>query len=264
MTQALTPKNLVEGFLRAADPDPISVKSLLKVGELLGFSNNAIRVAISRLCAKELVVSDARSCYRLTDKTFAISKFIERWRIGEDRVQPWQGQWLCCHLPQGMQRTERNQSQKSLTWHGFKNGLSGLYLRPDNLNLSITELSKQLIDTGLTQQATLFRASDFSGEQTAHWPTLWDTRELESTYQELHDQLCESYDHFHDIEPTKSLPESLILGGNTLRALALDPLLPQEMVDISLRQALTAMMIKYEQLCRTAWGEMIQKLEAES
>ena len=137
-------------------------------------------------------------------------------------------------------------------------------LRPDNLNLSVTELNNQLIETGLTQQATLFRASDFSGEQASLWPSLWDTQGLESTYQELYDQLCKSYEHFHDIEPTKSLPESLILGGNTLRTLALDPLLPQEMLDISLRQTLTTMMIRYEELCRTAWGEMIQKLEAES
>lgn len=263
MTQALTPKKLLEGFLRAADPDPVSIKSLLAVGELLGFSNNAIRVAISRLCAKELVTSDARSCYRLTDKTFAVSKFVERWRIGENRVRPWQGQWVCCHLPQGMQRTERNQSQKSLTWHGFKNGLSGIYLRPDNLNLSITELSNQLIETGLTQQATLFRASDFSGEQALLWPSLWNTRELESTYQQLHDQLRKSYHHFHDMEPTESLPESLILGGDTLRTLALDPLLPQEMLDVTLRQTLTTMMIRYEELCRTAWTKMIQTLEAD-
>lgn len=262
MTQKLTPKNLVEGFLRAAAPDSISVKSLLAVGDLLGFSHNAIRVAISRLCTKELVISDAKGCYRLTDKTFVVSKFIDRWRLGENRVRPWQGQWLCCHLPQGMQRTERNQSQKSLAWYGFRHGLSGLYLRPDNLNLSITELNNQLIESGLTPQATLFRAYDFNGEQVQHWPDLWDVDEITRTYQELNDRLSESYEHFFDMPMEKSLPESIVLGGNTLRTLALDPLLPEEMIDVAPRNALSTLMIKYEEQSKAAWADMIKKLEA--
>ncbi len=260
-THTITPKDLVEGFLRAANPEPLTIKSLLTVGETLGFSANAIRVAISRLCAKEQVISDSRSCYRLTDKTLAINSFTDRWRLGESRVRPWQAHWICCHLPQGMGRTERNQAQKALSWYGLKLGLSGLYIRPDNLNLSIQELNSQLIDVALTPNASLFRAYDFQEHQTQQWQRLWDIKAIETRYKSHYEKIAKSANNFFEKPIEQSLSESLILGGDTLRVLTLDPLLPAEMIDITLRKKLSDMMEEYEAQCRKLWTEVIARLE---
>ena len=116
----ITTKNFILDLLRMMESKAISIKGLIFVGNLFGFRENAVRVAVTRLVREGLVESDERGFYHLTPSTNSFSQFIESWHLGEKRRALWDQRWLICHLPRNSQRTERNSSLKALELCGYE------------------------------------------------------------------------------------------------------------------------------------------------
>ncbi len=100
MARARTrPGDVILDLLRSARGRRQSVSALVERGALFGFSENTIRVTLSRLMSRGRIESPGRGEYRLSPETDALNDFVERWRLGEDRVRAWQpGHWLLAHL----------------------------------------------------------------------------------------------------------------------------------------------------------------------
>jgi phenylacetic acid degradation operon negative regulatory protein len=83
---------------------------------------------------------------------------------------------------------------------------------------------------------------------------LWDAPTLEREYARLAQTLAASAARLDELPPSEAMVESFLVGGRVLRALNLDPLLPDPIVDTRLRRTLVERMRRYDLLGRSKWS----------
>ena len=92
------PADILLDLLRGAKHEGRRTAQLIESAALFGIQENTVRVTLSRLNSRGLVVSPSRGRYRLAEAADPINVFVERWREGENRIRPWEHrQWLLCH-----------------------------------------------------------------------------------------------------------------------------------------------------------------------
>jgi phenylacetic acid degradation operon negative regulatory protein len=253
----VSPKTVLLDLLRVT-PRPIPVRSLVAVGELFGFESNAMRVALTRLVRRGLVESDERGSYQLAPGASPISRLVDRWRDGDRRVRSWKGDWLCVLHPRGGGRAARKESGRALHRYGFREGLPGLWVRPDNLRVDRDVLRDELTELGLMSGAELFTGSGFAAALTDGWArSLWDLAALRKSYRAARRELDRSRQRLASIPPEDALVESFLAGGRAIRVLALDPLLPDEILAGDDRRALTDEMREFDRLGKSFWNKQL-------
>jgi len=112
---------------------------IMRTGAMFGFSENLMRVSISRLTAKGTVENFKRGYYRLTNSTDHLNDFIEEWRLGDARRRDWTDNWM---LAQG------DFDSWALNACGFFYIDNQLWVRPDNLTRSTDHLQALLEKLG--------------------------------------------------------------------------------------------------------------------
>lgn len=254
MPNAASPKSVVLNLLRVSGGRSAAVKSLVEVGHMFGFSSNAIRVAVARLGAEGLLESDERGSYRLGPAATAVSAHVEDWRRGEERMRPWGGGWLCVALPPKTPRAQRRRSHKALRRLGLRDGLHGLWVRPDNLSESRQQTAARLAELGLEREAELFVSEGFSAALVDEWTrSLWPVAELSASYERALAELERSIPLIEQMPRQQALVQSFLLGGEAIRVLATDPLLPSKLIDCGARARLTETMLRYDVIGRKIW-----------
>src|SRR4249920_3499024 len=98
MSGAVTPRSVILNVVRVAPVPSLPIHRLIAIGELFGFTANALRVAVARLVADGLLESDERGSYRLGPMAAPVQAFVEDWRRGESRMRAWNGEWLAIAL----------------------------------------------------------------------------------------------------------------------------------------------------------------------
>ena len=76
---AVTAKRALLQLLSAAGSVEVSAALLVEAGDLLGFSENNIRVTIARLLAAGTVELTGRGMYRLGERAQALGARVRRW-----------------------------------------------------------------------------------------------------------------------------------------------------------------------------------------
>jgi phenylacetic acid degradation operon negative regulatory protein len=247
--QRTKPSSVVLDMLRSARSRRRTVRSLIDAGALFGFSENTMRVTLSRLNARGLIESPERGLYRLTEQTDALNDFVERWRLGEARVREWQpGTWVLAHV-QG----DLAASAWALDALGFREIRTALYARPDNLALSHAELRTLAESIGL-KPSVLLMAGTPEGEGVSEWVKAWHPTRLEDDYADALERLDASAKRLPSLSRTEAMLECFTLGGEMIHRLAKDPLLPGEFVDCAARGALGQAMLDYDQLGKRIWA----------
>jgi phenylacetic acid degradation operon negative regulatory protein len=256
--RTVTPKSLMLDLLRVS-PQPVPVRWLLSIGPLFGFEQNALRVALTRLVASGLVESDERGSYRLAPGSDVVARLVAGWRLGDARIRPWRGGWLCVHHPRGIERMRRGKSQRALERLGFREGLDGLWVRPNNLRRSRAALEADLRELGLTDGAALFVGRDFPAADVEAWKcSLWPTAALRAGWRGSLRAIERSTRRIRSIAKQEALVESFLVGGEAIRLLAVDPLLPDEILDGADRRRLFEAMASYDQLGKSIWNEFFE------
>jgi DNA-binding transcriptional regulator PaaX len=245
-------------LLRVSD-EPAPVSGLVHVGELFGFTGNAIRVALARLVSGGLVESDERGWYRLAPDTDSISEWVEWWREGDRRRRRWSGAWLMCWLPRrAPARGARKGSLRALARTGFVEGLPGARVRPDNLAGGVDQLRDQLDRLGLEDGATVFAADQLDEATRTRWSTeLWPVAKLQRDYAKMLDDLTRSRARVPTLPAARAMVETFLLGGAAIRMLARDPLLPESIMNGDTRRDLTAEMRAYDRIGRRTWRDAL-------
>jgi phenylacetic acid degradation operon negative regulatory protein len=256
--RAVTPKSMVLDLLRVAPrARAVPIRGLVELGALFGFHGNAVRVAVARLMSAGLLESDERGSYRLTERATPVSRIVDEWRLGEARRREWTGDWLAIWQPRRAPRADRRRSQRAMQRLGFAEGLDGMWVRPDNLAASRDELERRLGDLGLGRGSELFTAREPSDALTARWRTLWPTDDLVAGYESALRDLARSAARVEKMPRDAVLVETFMLGGDAIRVLATDPLLPEQIMTGTERHALTRAMIEYDELGRAAWAQRL-------
>lgn len=248
--QRSKPADVILDMLRSRRPRRHTAGALIEAGALFGFTANTMRVTLSRLAARGLIESPQRGVYQLTPQTDALNDFVERWRLGEQRMGPWQpGRWLFAHI---METTRR--CDWALQALGFRTVAPNLQARPDNLALSLSELRSLGEGLGLARNVVLIAGEPEGNPMPGSWVDAWRPEDLDAQYTRSLERLEQSSRRLPDLDEAEARLECFTLGGEVIHHLAKDPLLPPPLVDVQTRRALWQAMLDYEILGRQIWA----------
>ena len=266
--RAVTAKSLVLDLLRASASRPFPVRTLVDVASIFDISENALRVNLNRLLSKHLIEQDHRGFYRLAPGSSAIHNWVEDWHGGEQRVRPWQGDWLSLHIHPKAHRNTNSQLERSAYRLGFRELWKQFWIRPNNLNKTFEQLHAQIAQLADSQAFALCEDKYLHiGNDPRQLPDtppfayLWDSQALEAAYTHHQRLISEAIEHSEDLPLREILRETFLLGGEAIHILAMDPLLPSEYVDVAARNALTELMKSYDKRYRPAWFRALEQTE---
>ncbi|MCL6416961.1 hypothetical protein MIB92_14970 [Aestuariirhabdus sp. Z084] len=252
----VSPKNLLLGILHTGNLKAMPIKVIIHLGALFGFSSNLMRVNVTRLLSDGALEQDERGYYRASGKNNLMSLWIDRWHLGEDRRRPWNRSWLLLCLPGKKAIASHKDTLRALSYMGFKASNSSMWVRPYNLVESRQIIFDHLLQLGLIESAELFVVSEASSEREQYWrDTLWPIEQYQQKYKQLLDELETSKNAIKKMPLDQAVVESFVLGSQVVNTLAIDPLLPEEMVDSQRRATLTDAMREYDQLGKAIWYE---------
>jgi phenylacetic acid degradation operon negative regulatory protein len=246
---APTPRRLVLDLLASADGVEAPVRELVRACAVFKLRETSVRVAIVRLNAEGLLESAGRGTYRLSEKAHALAGEVGTWRTVEKRVRPWSGAWLAARFDPSS-RPART-LDRGLQMTGLKTLDRGFALRPDNLDGAADLLRHRLGVLGV--EAMVFRARDFGTGTEARLRKLWDGKALTAGYQRSRERLEKWLERAHLLEPEVAARESFLLGGEAIRQIIFDPLLPAPLVDPVERKAFVDAMRTFDRVGRGYW-----------
>lgn len=262
-SSSLSPARLILDLLDA-DPEGMrTTRRLLAAGSIFQFSNNQMRVALSRLASEGLLDNPARGHYALSPAAEKLRTEIQRWRHIEQQRLPWQQDWatvVCGNLAAESSAQFRSQS-RALSLRGLRRWRPGVWVRPNNLRGGLARLVADLQSLGLDAIQGSFLINDADTRTQQELLSLWDTDAINREYQTRLADIRSATARL--VAPRAHLlMETMELGSDTIRFLLKDPLLPDGLTDSDCRHALIEGMQQYDRLGRTLWQQFIDTLES--
>ena len=242
--------DLLSTLRRGAMP----VQALIESAALFGIAAGSVRVALSRALGDGLVERDVRGRYRLGAASRAVQERVAAWRRLDSRVRPWNGAWLAVVATRRpTSRAHERRSERALRLLGFRPLERGLSVRPDNLAGGVARVREELFALGLAPGALVCELRELDPVSEVRARALWDARDRAATYRRVRRSLAASARSLPALPEAAAMVESFRLGGEALRLLAHDPLLPEPIVDSRERDALVHAMRRYDALGRASW-----------
>lgn len=255
-----TAKSLIIDLLSSVRGEAMPVRALVAAGEVFGISAESVRVALVRLCKRGTIAHDERGQYRLAPAARAVQAHVVAWTHTEERLLPWRGGWIGVHTAglTGADRTRLRRRRRALQFLGFAALEPHLFVRPDNLKGGVGGVRAELVALGLEPGALVFSIAQLDPAAEARARGLWDGQALCRGYRATCTQLARSATRLERLPLREAMVESFVLGGEALRQLALDPLLPEPIVAAGERAALVESMRRYDRLGRTCWRNFMK------
>jgi phenylacetic acid degradation operon negative regulatory protein len=254
-----TAKSLILDLLSTARGGAMPVRALVAAAALFEIGENGVRVELARLTARGLVQRNERGQYVLARAAAPVHERVSGWKDVESAHVEWSGGWIAVHTA-GLPRRDRvalRRRERALRFLGLRELHAGLWVRPDNLRGGVAKITHVLRSLGLEASAPTFVMTELAPEFEAKARVLWDTEALRADYRELTTALAASERRLEATPPQHALVESFLLGGRAIRALALDPLLPEALVPSAERSALVEAMQRYDRVGRRLWAELM-------
>ncbi|MGH0031831.1 MAG: PaaX family transcriptional regulator [Myxococcota bacterium] len=259
----LTSKSLILDLLSTLPAGrAVSVRALVRAASVLGIGENSVRVTLARLRARGLVESAERGLYRMGAAAHAVNRQVRSWRRVEDEVCDWDGGWVGVQEEGAAGRSDAGRRATALRLLGFQSLSGALHVRPDNLVGGVAALRERLGALGIGADVIVFALRDLDPERDARARDLWDVAALERGYDAGVAALEASEARLPRLAPEAAMAESFRLGGQVVRQIVLDPLLPAPIVDTDERARLVETMRRYDVLGRECWkswaGETVE------
>lgn len=237
----------------------MSIKQLIAWGALFAHEPATIRVAAGRLVKQGFLATQQRGHYTAGTTNKSINQLAATWRHSETRVTPWNGGWLSvytAHLGRTCKQSIRLR-ERAFRLTGFKPIEKNLWCRPDNFLESADATFCRLVKIGLEENAILMKVDHFNHDLATSPVSLWSPQQLEKTYGLLVSLMEKSTARLVDLDVKQATKESFLIGEHVIRHINQDPLLPEEMVEVSARQNLLTTMIEYDRMCHPIWHEFL-------
>jgi phenylacetic acid degradation operon negative regulatory protein len=256
----LTARELVIDFLSNRYPREMSAAEILGVGTALGFTEQSLRMALTRLVEGAVAANTGRGLYRLSPSGEAMRLEVRKWRNLDDLAKPWSGAWIGV-FDAGVPRSDRaalRRHERAMRLRGFRELQAGLWIRPANLRDSVGELRDQLRALGLHPAALVVGLNDLDDNSRAKATGLWDTAAMLATYRALADELLASKTRLERLALDAAAAESMVLGRDVIRHINLDPVLPEELMPQRALKNLISTMSDYDQQARQIWRRFMR------
>ena len=136
-------KKLILNLVKEAQ-QPISAQVMVRMAELFSVEANNVRVTLNRLTRQDLLDLTERGVYVLGSAARHLAERQSAWRLTEDKVRPWEGQWIAIYTAHLGRRDRKmlRQRQRATAMLGFSEFYQGLLIRPDNLQASLADLTE--------------------------------------------------------------------------------------------------------------------------
>ena len=259
----LNAKSFIIDLFLASGGQNLSIKQLVNAAHILNISENNTRVAVTRLCNENMIISISRGLYKLShDAENWGALFIHR-QQNLPNTHVWNQKYLAVftsHLGR-TDRTALNQREKALKHVGFRELETGLFIRPDNLTLNLEELRLRLIQQGLGAEAKFMQISQFDQSTQQKIPSLWNIQKLNQTYEKYSSQLRQWLENYQSMDSIHLARESFLLGRETIALMLTDPLLPEPFVNTALRNDFFNAVISLDRIGQKAWQLLNQEEE---
>ena len=255
------PKSLILDLLSTVGEHAMPVRALVASGDVFGITPESIRVALVRLLEQGTIERNERGQYRISAAAHAVQRHVVAWHRIDEKLAPWRGGWVGVHSA-GSKRTNRaalRRRERALLFLGLRELDGGLWLRPDNLRGGVDAVRRELLDLGLDQEAPVFGMSHLDAALDTRARRLWNTSELRRGYRETRVRLERSAARLPQMPPREAMAESFLLGGEAIRQIVLDPLLPEPIVPAGERAELIATMERYDRLGRDRWRPFMRE-----
>ncbi len=262
--RALTAKELVLDFLSNRAPREMAARAIVDSAAALGFSEQSIRMALTRLVGDKLALKQSRGTYRLAPSGDAMRREVRKWRNIASLTQAWAGAWVCIH-DRGVARSDRaamRRHEQAMRLRGFREFRAGLWLRPANLRQQIAELRGELHALGLHRDAIVAEIRDLDDRAQAEAMRLWDAAELLATYDRLTRAMEASMKRVERLPMVEAAGETLVLGRDVISHINLDPMLPEELMPRRPLRTMVERMVEYDELGRRIWRRFMRQFES--
>jgi len=237
----------------------LPISQLISWGTLFDQKSSAIRVTASRLVAEELLEKTGRGMYTIGPGGLALKNKAAEWTMALTRIREWDGGWFgvyTAHLGKALRRKVRAR-ERAFRLLGFKELVSGLWVRPDNLKYSTSEMHTKLCEFGLETQAVLMRSQNLSQRDSKSPLTLWSSQALNASYEQAIKLLNQSQKRLERQGLHTVTRESFIVGEHVIRQINADPLLPAEHIDAARREDMVQAMRRYSDFCHPYWAKFL-------
>ncbi len=242
------------------------VRALVAAARCFGIRENSLRVALTRLHAAGFIDRDERGRYRLGERSEAIRGEVSSWKTRHEDVRDWaERRWIGGLVPSGPAHAgsaRASRRENALRLLGFRTLEPGLHVRPDNLAGGVAHTRERLfaLDPGL-QSAIVVTLSELDLETESRALVLWDSREAIRASKRSRNRLADSEAHLDELSTEEAMVETFLIGGEVLRQIALDPMLPEEIVPSADRAALVSAMRHYDEVGRTYWADFLESFD---
>ena len=256
----LTARELVIDFLSNRYPREMSAQEIAGVGIALGFSEQSLRMALTRLVEQSVAANTGRGRYRLSPSGEAMRDEVRKWRHLDDVAKPWSGAWIGV-FDAAIPRSDRaalRRHERAMRLRGFRELQGGLWIRPANLRDSVAELRDHLRALGLHPAALVVGLNDLDDDVRAKATSLWNTAAMLATYRALTEELLASKNKLDRLPLDTAAAESMVLGRDVIRHINLDPVLPEELMPQRALINLIRTMTDYDQNARQIWRRFMR------
>ncbi len=243
------------------------VSALIAAAELFEISPGSLRVAVARLLSAGKIERDDRGSYRLGAEADPVDRHVRSWASREQLLRAWDGGWIGVQLSGHALRARGKSAQqieRALALRGFEHLTESLVLRPDNLQGGARVQETTLRELGLDGESLVFAVHDLAPEVDGRARRLWDVQALGLAYARSRERLERSEAEIARMDEGSAMVESFLLGGEVLRLLVLDPLLPEEIQPSQARARLVETMRRYDELGRRHWAAFMVRHGAPS
>jgi phenylacetic acid degradation operon negative regulatory protein len=256
------PRPLILKLLLGAEAGLVSAREAIAACALFEIPESSARVALTRLCATEMVEQVSRGSYRLGPKARGLADDVRAWREAEARVRPWSGAFVAVHTS-ALGRSDRvalRQRERALALLGFRELEHELFVRPDNLKGGVGSVRTRLMKLGLDASAGVFLASEFESSWEARARGLWDEHLLTDSYTSTRDKLERWLTRSPKLGVAAAARESFLLGNAAIRQMVFDPLLPEPLVDVKARRAFLDTVVRFDREGQAIWKGFLTPL----
>ena len=259
LSERLTAKRLILSVLAQPNMASLPIRQLIAWGTLFDQKPSAIRVTAGRLVAETLLTKTARGMYTIGPGGLAMKNKAGEWATALSRIREWDGGWFgvhTAHLGKTVRRKVRAR-ERAFRLLGYKELVSGLWVRPDNLNYSTSEMHAKLCQLGLEPQMVLLRSDDLNQSGFENPLSLWSSKELNLSYRQAIERLDQSQCRLEREDLNTVVRESFVIGAQIIRQINADPLLPATHIDATGREHMVRAMTRYSAFCHPYWEEFL-------
>jgi phenylacetic acid degradation operon negative regulatory protein len=257
-----TPRSLILDLLSTLTRGSMPVAALVEAAEIFGLAPGTVRVALARLLASGRIERDERGRYRLGSAAAPIQAVVQGWRDLGARSAPWDGSWWGVLDADAARRgAAARRHARALRLRGFRRLRPGLSLRPANLRVGCAALRDELARLGMAPGALVCTLRDLDDASEARARSLYEPEVLRAGYRDALAELEASHAHLASLPLPEAMRESFLIGGRAIQRLALDPLLPREILDPHERDALQRALRDYDRRGRECWAAFLARFD---